>query len=87
MHGMHDSTVFGYAQMPANLVPSYVLNSSTASRMAWKGQKLWKKIQRENQRNETQIITCREWLHELWQTTILEEGNLNHKSLVHQFGG
>lgn len=30
MHGMHGLTVFGYVMMPANLVPSNRLNSSTA---------------------------------------------------------
>lgn len=87
MHGMHGPTVFGYALMPANLVPSYGLNSSTALWTSWESQRLRKKIQTENPREVTQIKTWREWLYELRQATILEEGNLYYKFLVHQVGG
>lgn len=55
MHGMHGPTVFGYALMPANLVPRNGLNSSTALWEAWESQRQRKKIQTENPREETQI--------------------------------
>lgn len=47
MHGMHGLTVFGYVMMPANLVPSNRLNSSTALWTALDSQKTRTKIQTE----------------------------------------
>lgn len=51
MHGMHGLTVFGYVMMPANLVPSNRLNSSTAL----DSQKPRTKIQTETRKEEIQI--------------------------------
>lgn len=55
MHGMHGLTVFGYVMMPANLVPSNRLNSSTALWTALDSQKPRTKIQRETRKEEIQI--------------------------------
>jgi hypothetical protein len=79
---MYGPTMFQYALIPANVGTSYGLNTSTA-RCLVDGlgkSKLWNKIKTENIKLKLNLE--REWLHELWQVTIIEEGNFDEKSLV-----
>ena len=47
MHSIHGPSAYGHVLMPANLDPSYGLNSSTALWMTWESQRLWVPSQKE----------------------------------------
>lgn len=57
MYGVYGPPASGYDLVPAILVPNYGFNSTTALWKAWESQRLRKKIQKKNLREENSDTT------------------------------